>query len=874
MPHFWPHLFLAACSSTAAAPADYVARLDVFADADCVELPGSPKLLQLMTDMSDRVDAFVCAAELDTGEEAARALVDWVHQWGRTLMQLASELLDRPYCEPAKLAWIAAQCVIAAVLSASNIDAVASCTEDVEELLARMSPVEWAAVQTYETRFHRVLAAPWPTLRILDGLVRVHPTSEDEASELLGRCAAFENARGEPDVVDWPSFRRSFQGVMGELTRRPEIFELRPEDGPLSVQHHTRWLRVHAVPGYLQALELGDLAAARYVQQQHEAGCHLGVAAAYLLRLLLIYGRDSEGTFHRFLATTVKSLNILAPLTAAVHSDWPVFRALYFLGRLRRGPVPEPGRHFSRGDEGGVVLWLWDAVVSMLPAVSGTNGLVAITGAWGSLAPFVGVYADRWASLVPGGAPLLVLAFDEAAASYCHAACVDATGADPAVAKYVALAAAAWHGAATAWLELDVYVARNPAPALLAALGAHELVFARHLLSESLVPCVVAARGTRRAAELLLTFAEWLRENPHLLDHQGWDAFLGNRAGDFGSGYDYMGRNTTMVRDGGPRHSFLPPGAASSDGAGYGVLSEAVFGAGDGWRGSAEELALFHFWGARASQRQLFAAFYPHRGPGFSREALNVLARCHREPSAAAWAPPVRKFNPLQFVAVSYADGCCANALELNRQKALTHGAARAFAYSRADLDPAWLARNEALLSNRKGAGLWLWKPYVILKALRDDSVPWHHGVVVWVDAGNFLYANPRRLAESTLHASDVAAPRLKCCLEDEWTHPTSLRALDGMGYEIAQRPQLGAYFVLLRKTPKAIGFVLEWLMHAEERLKLWPEQQRSDPAEPPTYERHMADQSVFSVLFKRFGFQAMTLEEAHRVVKLRRWRE
>merc|ERR1719210_2660418 len=80
------------------------------------------------------------------------------------------------------------------------------------------------------------------------------------------------------------------------------------------------------------------------------------------------------------------------------------------------------------------------------------------------------------------------------------------------------------------------------------------------------------------------------------------------------------------------------------------------------------------------------------------------------------------------------------------RKKALSVGVNEARAYSRQDLGPDWVAKNHEILSQRRGAGWWLWKPYLILRTLNDRSIPWYTGVVMWVDAGNYLHADPRPL--------------------------------------------------------------------------------------------------------------------------------
>merc|ERR1711959_116366 len=162
---------------------------------------------------------------------------------------------------------------------------------------------------------------------------------------------------------------------------------------------------------------------------------------------------------------------------------------------------------------------------------------------------------------------------------------------------------------------------------------------------------------------------------------------------------------------------------------------------------------------------------------------------------------------PLHLVSVSYAHGCCQHSLKKNRLQALKVGIDDARAYGFKDLSPAWAERNHEVLSQRRGAGWWLWKPHLILRALKDPAVPWARGVVLWVDAGNYLHADPRSLVETALQTSDVAALRLKWCLEADWTSARSLELLNvSKRYAVTDRPQYGAYFLVFRKTQTAIS--------------------------------------------------------------------
>merc|ERR1719272_2257475 len=399
------------------------------------------------------------------------------------------------------------------------------------------------------------------------------------------------------------------------------------------------------------------------------------------------------------------------------------------------------------------------------------------------------------------------------------------------------------------------------------------------LTSRSLSPAVIAVRGGVETSNQMLRFASWLYENPYILDHQAWDSFLDNREGDFGSGWDYKGRsiNASAAAGDGLELSFAPPqGALGSSSLPHVILGCDAFGSGDGWLGKAKSLLAFHFWGAEEGQEELFKVFYPFQGPGFSSGAAAVVGRYHREPAAALpmMAAAAQAQRRLHITAISYADGCCAKAIKRNRESALEMGVNEAISYNRDDLDPQWIAQHAKVLSQRKGAGWWLWKPYVVLQTLLDDAVPWHTGVVLWLDAGNVFIGDPRSLAATALQNSDVAGLRLKCCMENDWTSLTALQRLKGLSHGIADRPQLGAYFALFRKTSKTIAFVEEWLRLSEDPEILTESDPSLSMLESPGYQRHMADQSIFSVLFKQRGFQALSLEEAHRVVRLDRWRE
>jgi len=603
--------------------------------------------------------------------------------------------------------------------------------------------------------------------------------------------------------------------------------------------------------------------------------------------------RDTDAWLQRYVGAAWRLLNMLSPITSLVHSEWPIFRALHIGSLLRRHPRPwVPNRLEQEGEVSAELRVSALDPTSLVALVRealrpAPRRAVYLTAAWGHMAGHIGAVVARWVALeFPR---LLLLALDRAAAEECQrhrlqrgrgrVRCIEMPqrfGVEAGVAKYLAMSVVAQSAPMAVWMDLDVYLPADPTAALERTFeesGFPPLAMGTTLTSRSLSPCFFAARGGV-ASRWFLKYAAWLYEHPYILDHQGWDAFLRNADGDFYGGWDYKGRNITSDPGDGLQLSFAPPDDTPDEPPSFAVLGR-EFASGDGFAVPLDQLAAFHFWGALENQAELFSVFYPYERTGFRPAARAVLRQYARTPvSLTMDGVAARAQGAAHITAITYASGCCEKSIERNRRSALSVGVDAAHAYGFSDLAEDWAAAHASVLSQRRGGGWWLWKPYLILRTLRDDRVPWHTGVVLWLDAGNFYAGDPRPVVAEALRGSDVAAMRLKCCIESDWTSAVALEKLGGSGFAIADTPQLGAYFLILRKTTKALAFVEEWLMRAEDPDILLEAGGEANLLSAPSYQRHMADQSIFSVLFKQYGFEAMSLEDGHKAVQLDRWRE
>jgi hypothetical protein len=84
-------------------------------------------------------------------------------------------------------------------------------------------------------------------------------------------------------------------------------------------------------------------------------------------------------------------------------------------------------------------------------------------------------------------------------------------------------------------------------------------------------------------------------------------------------------------------------------------------------------------------------------------------------------------------VLINYADGCCWRSQRRNCETGLRMGFDECRALNRSSLGADFLRRNAAILHQRRGAGFWSWKPYVILQTLLELAPG---DLVFYVDAG------------------------------------------------------------------------------------------------------------------------------------------
>jgi hypothetical protein len=173
-------------------------------------------------------------------------------------------------------------------------------------------------------------------------------------------------------------------------------------------------------------------------------------------------------------------------------------------------------------------------------------------------------------------------------------------------------------------------------------------------------------------------------------------------------------------------------------------------------------------------------------------------------------------------------------------------------------LDPAFKKQNAHILRQARGAGYWLWKPYVILKRL--DELP-DGDVLCYCDSSYRFLSDARKIADEWLKDGDIGACHNKPN-DSAWQEHTDRKYTKCDAFELMRVPsgdereriksttQAWAGFVILRKSATSISFVREWLHHAQNAQIITDIRSTTAP-EDPGFKENRHDQSIYSILLK-----------------------
>lgn len=170
--------------------------------------------------------------------------------------------------------------------------------------------------------------------------------------------------------------------------------------------------------------------------------------------------------------------------------------------------------------------------------------------------------------------------------------------------------------------------------------------------------------------------------------------------------------------------------------------------------------------------------------------------------------------------------------------------------YKPEDVDEDFKRTHADILSFKKGAGLWLWKPYVINKALNEECNDGDY--LFYADAASFFFRSFDHIVKAWGKQDVFVSPvPLK---EQQFTKADCFKLLDCDTEEVKQSAQIQGSFMGFRKSEKALKFVGEWLRRCCDLKLMHPENIALHSDNPQNFQGHRFDQSMLSLLSKEWN--------------------
>ncbi|MCT4647354.1 MAG: hypothetical protein N4A74_20360 [Carboxylicivirga sp.] len=169
--------------------------------------------------------------------------------------------------------------------------------------------------------------------------------------------------------------------------------------------------------------------------------------------------------------------------------------------------------------------------------------------------------------------------------------------------------------------------------------------------------------------------------------------------------------------------------------------------------------------------------------------------------------------------------------------------------YSPKDIDVDFCNKHSTILNYKRGAGLWLWKPYFILKALKEMS---DGDYLFYCDSGAFYVNKVKHLINALEKTNQTVMGFELPLLERQFTKKESFIA---MGARDSGQRQILATYILFKKDRNSIDFVQEWLNYCCQEEIISPNTFDPNIHEFDDFLVHREDQSILSILYHKYGY-------------------
>jgi hypothetical protein len=201
-------------------------------------------------------------------------------------------------------------------------------------------------------------------------------------------------------------------------------------------------------------------------------------------------------------------------------------------------------------------------------------------------------------------------------------------------------------------------------------------------------------------------------------------------------------------------------------------------------------------------------------------------------------------------ILLNYANGKFLESQFKNSQSGLAAGFNVVYQMGGSDIESCFSIAHHNILSEKRGAGYWLWKPYFINRILKNMN---ETDILFYSDSGSIFIRRMEPIFDAV--TSDprgiVAFELAGGHIEKQYTKMDLLKYMNMESSEYADSPQRMASFMCFRGTNEAKRIVSEYLELAKNPHFITDTSNQNGWVEP-NFKGHRHDQSIWSLLTKK----------------------
>lgn len=181
--------------------------------------------------------------------------------------------------------------------------------------------------------------------------------------------------------------------------------------------------------------------------------------------------------------------------------------------------------------------------------------------------------------------------------------------------------------------------------------------------------------------------------------------------------------------------------------------------------------------------------------------------------------------------------------------------------YRDKDIDVDFKYKNSKIFSQSRGYSYWLWKPYFIHKTLKimNDG-----DLLVYSDSGSIYQASVQPLIDKIQKDKHgVLSFELKGLIEKDYTKVDTFNMMSLNSIKYTDSSQREATYIWLIKNEFTVKLIEEYLEYAQNE-NIITDAPNITGDNYPTFKDHRHDQSIWSLLCKKYDIESHRLISQH----------